>query len=229
MATDRIMGKVIGRLVVAVLLAGACLFGGAGTWRWGRGWVFLLAYAALTVILAGTLVRKSPDLIEERMTARTRAKAWDKLLVPVVAVILPFVSLVLAGLDRRLGWTRSITDLASAVALLVMVGATLFTFWAVRSNPFFSSHVRIQTDRGHVVVSDGPYRFVRHPGYAGALVYNLAAPVMLGSLVALWVGVAIVMLLVLRTVLEDRTLQAELPGYPEYVRRVRYRLVPYVW
>lgn len=229
MGTDPVKGKAAMRLVFAVLLAGACLFASAGTLRWWRGWVFLLTYAALTMVLARTLFRKSPDLIEERMTARARAKVWDRVLVPLVAVLLPFLSLVVAGLDRRLGWTHSITALASAVAFLAMVGATGFTFWAVMSNPFFSSHVRIQTERGHVVVSDGPYRHVRHPGYAGALVYNLAVPIMLGSFIALWVGAAIVCLLVLRTALEDRTLQAELPGYPEYARHVRYRLVPGVW
>lgn len=229
MATGRIMGKVVGRLAAAVVLAGACLFGSAGTFRWWNGWVFLVAYAALAAVMGGALFRRSPDLLEERMTARARAKDWDKVLMPVVAVILPLVSLVLCGLDRRLAWTRSISDLVSVLAFALMVGSTSWTYWAMRSNPFFSSHVRIQTDRGHVVVSDGPYRFVRHPGYAGALVYNLAAPVMLGSLVALGVGVVIVALLVLRTALEDRTLQAELAGYPEYARRVPYRLVPFVW
>jgi protein-S-isoprenylcysteine O-methyltransferase Ste14 len=101
--------------------------------------------------------------------------------------------------------------------------------WAMRSNPFFSSHVRIQDDRGQVVVSGGPYRYVRHPGYVGAILYNLGAPILLGSLVALWMGVAFLVVFVLRTVLEDAMLQADLEGYRDYASRVRHRLVPLVW
>ena len=108
------------------------------------------------------------------------------------------------------------------------LGYALFV-WALASNTYFSQIVRIQSERGHAVVTGGPYRFIRHPGYIGAIVFELAVPIVLASWWALAISILGAFLLILRTVLEDRTLQAELPGYTEYVHRVRYRLVPGVW
>ena len=93
----------------------------------------------------------------------------------------------------------------------------------------FSSHVRIQSDLGHYVVSDGPYRRVRHPGYTGSIMFNVAAPVLLGSFPALAVGIVFTLLMVIRTALEDSTLQNELQGYDEYAKKTRWRLLPFIW
>lgn len=229
MGVHPVVRKAVVRLVVAQVLVGACLFGAAGTVRWWQAWAFLAVYGAVTGTLTATVFRRSPELLEERMHAHAQAKLWDRVLVVLMAVVLPCCSLVVAGLDRRLGWTHPIPLAGSLAALAAMVAGTALAFWAMASNPFFSSHVRIQTERGHVVVSDGPYRFIRHPGYAGAVVSNLATPVVLGSLPALAIGLAIVALIVLRTALEERALHAGLAGYSDYARRVRYRLVPGVW
>jgi protein-S-isoprenylcysteine O-methyltransferase Ste14 len=229
MATKSPTRTVATRLSGFTLLTALSLFAPAGTLRWWNGWLFMGLGVALVGMLTGIVFRKSPDLVQERMTAAGRAKAWDRVLVPILAVVLPFTSNILAGLDRRFGWTTALDLPHHLAGLLAMLAGMLLTFRAMQANRFFSSHVRIQHDRGHTVVSDGPYRFVRHPGYAGTILYNLGAPVMLGSLVAFSVGIAMAVLFVVRTVFEDRVLRRELPGYPEYAARVHYRLLPLVW
>lgn len=228
MAEKSLYRKALIRFVGFSVAAAACLFGSAGTLHWWNGWV-VLAFGSLIAILVATVFRKSPDLLEERMNAGKEAKAWDKVIVPVLAGILPILSLVLAGLDKRLGWTKSITSWESAAALPAMAAGIALTLWAMRTNRFFSSHVRIQQNRGHTVIRSGPYAHIRHPGYTGSILYTLGQPILLGSFVAFWVGIAFLVVTVVRTMLEDATLQKELPGYRDYVECVRYRLVPYVW
>lgn len=217
------------RLGIVLVVTGACLFGSAGTFAWWNAWAFLAAYLVVVGALTLTLFRNSPELVEERRTAGKKAKGWDQVIVPIAGAVLPLIALILAGLDRRFAWTQSIPAWVSAVAIAVVLAGNAFTFWAMQVNRFFSSHVRIQEDRGHVVISSGPYALVRHPGYSGLLVYNLAVPLLLGSLPALWVGAASCAVFVLRTALEDRTLRRELNGYAEYAQKVRYRLIPWVW
>jgi protein-S-isoprenylcysteine O-methyltransferase Ste14 len=221
--------RTIGQALLGIVLTAAFLFGTAGTWRWWNGWAYLGIFVVVGVTLTATVYRKSPDLVLERKTAGKKAKAWDRVLAPVVGRLLPFATLLLAALDRRFAWTYSVSAAASLLAFAVVVGASVLTFWAMASNRFFSSYVRIQADRGHGVVAHGPYAWVRHPGYTGAIVFGLASPILLGSLVAFWVGVATVPLWIARTILEDRTLQDELSGYREYAAKVRYRLIPSVW
>ena len=204
------------------------LFTTAGTLRWWNGWLFVLAYSALVVSLTG-FFSKSPELVNERMTAGKRAKTWDRWLFALIAAVLPLLATALAGLDRRLAWTGQLPVPIVMLAFGMMVASSVLTSWAMRVNAFFSSHARIQDDRGQTVVSAGPYRFVRHPGYTGAIIFNLAGPILLSSLPALFVGIAMLLLFVVRTVLEDRMLQAGLTGYREYAAKVRFRLVPFVW
>ena len=156
------------------------------------------------------------------------AKSWDRILAPLMAFGSLFI-LILAGLDKSFGWTAPFTLNAKLAALLVVILGYAFGSWALIENKFFSGVVRIQTDRGHRVVTTGPYRFVRHPGYAGALWTYLATPILFDSLWAFIPSLLLFAVLVLRTSLEDRTLQAELPGYAEYAQRTRYRLFPGIW
>jgi protein-S-isoprenylcysteine O-methyltransferase Ste14 len=214
---------------VGMLVIGAtALFLPAGTLAWLNGWVYLVLGVGIAVFMAA-LARSSPGLMEERMSAASKAKTWDRWLVPLIGACLPLTLAIVAGLDRRKGWTTSVTAWESMLALAVMIASTVWTGWAMRANAYFSSHVRVQVDRGHEVVKSGPYAFVRHPGYAGSILFNLAMPILLGSLPALAVAAAFVPVFVLRTYLEDRTLAAELPGYTDYARRIRFRLVPLVW
>lgn len=215
------------KLAAGVLVAAVLLLVPAGTGRWWNAWV-LLGAMALVGAASLRLFARSPELEEERRTAGRRAKGWDRVLAPLVGGVLPAFMLVAAGLDRRLGRTHP-GVLVPLAALAALATASAFTYWAMTSNPFFSSHVRIQADRGHTVVRRGPYRWVRHPGYAGAIVFNLSVPLLLGSPAALVAGGAIAVLLVVRTALEDATLRRELDGYAEYAAQARFRLMPYVW
>jgi protein-S-isoprenylcysteine O-methyltransferase Ste14 len=149
--------------------------------------------------------------------------------MPLVAIYGPLVTLVVAGLDRRWGWRPEVPWVWALIGAALLVLASAFAAYAMLTNRFFSAVVRIQRERGHTVVTAGPYRWVRHPGYAGGVACHLAMPILLGSLWALIPGVLTAGLTVLRTALEDRTLRAELPGYSEYARRTRYRLLPGVW
>lgn len=229
-ATSNTNKTAVKRLIFITMIIGICLFGSAGTTAWLHGWIFMVSYVLVLMTLTGLVFSASPELVEERMSAASKAKSWDKVIVPILAMVLPLLSVVLAGLDRRFGWTQqSIGMVTLFIVIIVMIGGCALTVWAMHVNRFFSSHVRIQSDRGHYVISNGPYQWIRHPGYTGSIIYNIAVPVLLGSFPALGVGVAFALLMSIRTALEDSTLQAELPGYQEYVAKVRWRLIPYIW
>lgn len=137
--------------------------------------------------------------------------------------------LLVAGLDRLWGWSPAFSGPLKLLALALILAGYALGSYALIANRFFSGTVRIQTERGHHVVSSGPYRWLRHPGYAGALVAYLATPFFLDSAWAFLPTLFVMAVLVVRTALEDRTLQAELAGYREYAGQVRYRLLPGVW
>jgi protein-S-isoprenylcysteine O-methyltransferase Ste14 len=185
----------------------------------------------LSFVVSRLIVRRvHPDLIRERargMGAQD-TKPWDKVLAPMLAFG-SFFAAIVAGLDHLYGWSAAFPVWANIAALIVIVLGYTFSSWALIVNRFFSGTVRIQTERGHHVVTDGPYRFVRHPGYAGALLGFVLIPLLLDSLWALLPAGLLIAVVVVRTSLEDRTLQAELPGYAEYAQKTRYRLVPGIW
>jgi protein-S-isoprenylcysteine O-methyltransferase Ste14 len=175
--------------------------------------------------------RRHPGLLAERAGSlgREDAKPWDKVLAPFLALGGLVVPLI-AGLEERFGWTPEPFRLPvkiAAIALLVLGYA--LSSWALIENAFFSGVVRLQTDRGQTVCTSGPYRWVRHPGYAGGFGVYLAMPLILDSA---WAIIPVALLLavtIVRTRLEDRTLQEELPGYRGYAKRVEYRLFPGIW
>lgn len=214
------LAQVVGSLLVPLAVALAC----AGTLDWPWAWG-LLAYG-LAVILVNVLLLPA-DLIAERGAPRENVKDWDRLITRLS--IVPFFAVYgVAGLDRRLGWTPDAPTLHLAALAAGVLGNAIFT-WAMCSNRNFSTMVRIQEDRGHRVATGGPYRVVRHPGYAGFILFSLATPLILGSAWGLLPAGLTTALFLVRTALEDRTLQKELAGYADYARTVRYRLVPYVW
>lgn len=202
----------------------------SGDWGWWEGW----AYAAIGILgfaLSRAMVaRRHPDLIKERarFVGQADAKPWDKLLSPLVALGSGLIPLV-AGLDARFSWSAAFSAEVKMLALLVILAGYTLASYALIENRFFSGVVRIQTERGHQVVSTGPYRWMRHPGYSGALWSYLATPFFLDAIWALIPAVLISLLLISRTSLEDRTLQEELSGYRQYAQMVRYRLLPGVW
>ena len=220
--------KAVTRIFFMSFIMMGILFKSAGAFAWWNAWCFLTINIVLITVLAGLALHKSPELIHERMTASAKAKSWDKILVPILALILPVLMLLIAGLDKRFQWSN-MDSLISILAILPMLVGIAITYSAMASNPFFSSHVRIQNERNHQVITRGPYRFIRHPGYLGAMLYNLATPFLLASLWALPIAVLFIIVFIFRTSLEDMTLKRELDGYQEYCAQTPYRLIPFVW
>jgi protein-S-isoprenylcysteine O-methyltransferase Ste14 len=211
-----------------MLVQAAILFLIAGRFNWMWAWVFLAICVVSMLINGSFMLRTSPETIAER--GRPKAtKSWDKVVGGLWALVLFLVVPVVAALDARLGLTRDLNvawNIAGAVVLATGLG---IAGWAMIANAFFSTAVRIQTERGHTVCRTGPYAVVRHPGYVGFGLQSIGTPLTLGSLWALIPGLTAVAIMVIRTMLEDRMLHAELPGYREFARNVRYRLVAGIW
>jgi len=217
------------RLVAMVAVLGGALFGLAGTFAWPAAWGYVAVVLAVIGVYALVVLPLHPELIEERRHPPADAKRWDRPFVAAVGVLGPVALIVLSGLDRRHHWSPPVPAWIQIAGLAAGAAGGMLTNYAVAANRFFSAIVRIQRDRGHHVIDTGPYRFVRHPGYAGSIVYTLGTAVALGSRVAFLTIAVLSLVLVVRTALEDRTLQNELEGYTDYARRVRYRLLPGVW
>lgn len=228
-AAPGLFRTIVIRIILANLVMITAIFGSAGRLDWVMGWAFVAVYLVGMTTGVRVIWRVCPDLLAERTSLRTGVKKWDIALSSCMAVWLPLATLIVAGLDHRHEWTPP-WPLAAQVAALALTGLGLFLVSrAMLANRFFSAVIRIQTDRGHHVVSSGPYRIVRHPGYVGGLMYWMPVPVALGSAWALIPSALFLVVTVIRTALEDRTLHHELPGYPEYAARVQYRLIPRVW
>jgi protein-S-isoprenylcysteine O-methyltransferase Ste14 len=187
--------------------------------------IVMTGWVAATAIV---VIPRYPELLAERVGPKKGAKKWDTALLGLYGVLM-MVMWIMAGLDFRNSWSSGISAAAQIIALLIVIGGYALVVWATGTNAFFSQVVRIQTERGQTVVSTGPYRYVRHPSYVGMILVMVGAPIMLGSWWALIPGVISAVLMIIRTALEDKMLQAELPGYVEYTQRVRYRLIPGIW
>jgi protein-S-isoprenylcysteine O-methyltransferase Ste14 len=219
------------RLVVAYLLIPLILLVCGGDLGWWQGWLYSLLIVAAGVGGRVWAEQRHPGLMAERQNVENvqNAKAWDKVLAPLMAVSVVFPMVIVAGLDHRYEWSPEFPLWLITVGFLLISFGYAFASWALAENRFFSSVVRIQAERGHVVCDTGPYRWVRHPGYAGSIPPLFGIVLALGSVWALIPAAVALIITVIRTVLEDRTLQQELPGYRDYVRRVRYRLIPGIY
>lgn len=224
----KLVARYATREIMGIAGMGVALFWSAGKIDWWPAWAALAVMAAWILATAIVILRLNPDLLVERLGPRKGGKPWDTAILSILGIA-QLARYIVAGLDERYGWTGDF-PLAAQIAALVLciLGYAVFP-WATASNAFFSQIVRIQHERGHTVATGGPYRFVRHPAYAGAILYELAAPILLGSWWALLPSGLGAILLCLRTALEDRTLRAELPGYTDYAHQVRYRLLPGIW
>lgn len=218
------VGSIIAYLLVPLVL----LISG-----WDLGWWQAWFYSGL-IVVAGIGPRMwaektHPGLLAERSKfgKAQDVKSWDKVLSPLMAVSVSFPLVIVAGLDHHFGWSPVFPPWLNILGFILIVLGYTFAGWALTENRFFSTVVRIQTDRGHMVCDSGPYRIVRHPGYAGNI---LALPGIVLALGSVWTIIPVIVALiiaVIRTALEDQTLQEELPGYREYAHRVRYRLIPF--
>ena len=216
------------RETMGIVAMGVALFWSAGRMDWWPAWTVLAVMSLWIIATAIVIIRFNPELLAERLGPRKGAKPWDTAIMSMLGLA-QLARYILAGLDQRYGWTGGFPFAAQMAALILCLFGYGLVVWATTSNAFFSQIVRIQTERGHTVVTGGPYQYVRHPAYIGAILFEFAAPILLASW---WSGIPsllAVILLVLRTALEDRALQAELAGYADYARKVRQRLLPGIW
>jgi protein-S-isoprenylcysteine O-methyltransferase Ste14 len=218
-------------LVVVYLLIPLILLICGGDVGWWQAWIYSLLFFTAGIVGRIWAEQRHPGLFAERQNIESiqNAKAWDKVLAPLMAVSVSFPMVIVAGLDHRYNWSPEFPLWLIVIGFILITFGYAFSAWAVVENRFFSSVVRIQTDRGHVVCDTGPYRFVRHPGYAGIILPLFGIVLALGSVWTLIPAAVASIISVIRTVLEDQTLQEELPGYRDYARRVRYRLIPGIY
>ncbi len=215
------------QVVVSVFIISALLFLSAGRLDWLWGWLFLASWLLL-LLLSAFVMHKSPGLINERGRRAENIKGWDKVLMGIYSLVL-FTAPVVAGLDAvRFEWS-AMSPALHVIGGVLFIPAMIMPLWAMSANAYLSTMVCIQDDRGHRIVTTGPYRYVRHPMYVGTIFFGLSIPLFLGSWWTFIPCGLIVVLFIVRTALEDRMLREELPGYAEYAQRVRYRLLPGIW
>ena len=212
-----------------MVLFGLALLLPAGTLAWPAAWVFLGLMFGFTLALTTWLLRFDPALLAERLTGLGRSdhKTWDQLLLAFTALGF-FAWLAVMGIDVRLGWSHMAGWVSALGAGVLLVSFEVF-FVTFRANTFLSPAVRVQSERSQTVVSTGPYGYVRHPLYAGFVLYALGTALLLGSWPGVLGALVLVLVVALRAVLEERVLRAELPGYSAYADHVRWSFVPYVW
>jgi protein-S-isoprenylcysteine O-methyltransferase Ste14 len=225
-----VLAKVAAALVVETLVFATLLFGSAGTWRWPEAWLFLLLFLAGAGAQCTWLARHDPALLAERMRMRGGKDQpfWDRVFLYLLAPLF-LIWLAVMGLDAQ---RLALVAMPLWLKALGLAG-TLLSFWGLfavfRANTFLAPVVKIQAERGQHVIDSGPYAVVRHPMYAFAALWMLATPLLLGSLFGLLAGVVLIGAMVARIPLEEGVLLNGLPGYAEYRRRVRWRLLPRIW
>ncbi len=229
MAEKGLIAKITARFVIGLIVIGAILFGAAGTFDWPEAWVYIVIQFSWSIGIAAFLWTHDIELLKDRMKlSKKSTKGWDKILS---FVILPFYIpyLAIPGLDAvRYHWSH-VPVWVKVACFIVLTVSFLWISWIMKENTYLSRFVEIQEDRGHKVITTGPYRFVRHPMYIGAAILMIALPIALGSFYALIPTAFIVVYVIIRTYLEDKTLHNELEGYAEYAQRTKYRLIPGIW
>lgn len=215
------------RLLILVMSM-AIIFIGAGRFDYWQGWLYMLTSAALLIISYVVFLEKL-ELLQERIKPGPGVKWWDKIFI-VLYIPACLVTIFIASLDAgRFRWSPELPTIFYVFASLLYMLSTIVSMWAMFHNKFYSSAVRIQTDRGHHIIDGGPYRYIRHPGYHGMILSIISVPFILGSLWALIPALIVEVLLIARAYLEDSMLQKELPGYAEYAQKVKYRILPFIW
>lgn len=226
--TNRVISRYLLRTGIVVLIFAAGLFLSAGSANWAMGWVFMAILASSQISIALVLMIGNPELMGER-SERKGKRDLDRVLAGLMSFFGPISMCIVAGLDTRFGWLPQMPVALQVAGIVLAVLGSALTAWAMASNRFFYGFLRIAQDKGHAVCAGGPYRYVRHPGYLGAILFDLATPLILGSAWALVPAALTAGAVLARTALEDRALQARLGGYREYTEQVRHRLLPAVW
>jgi len=206
----------------------ASLFISSGRLGWVMAWAYIGVFVAGQVVIGLILIPGNPELAAERAQFRGK-RDLDRVVAGLVVLFGPAGMWIVAGLDLRSGWPQRNLVALQIAGLAILVLGTLLTISAIGSNRFSYGVLRIAKDRGHTVATAGPYQYVRHPGYVGGIVADLATPLVLGSLWALIPAALTVCAFVVRTALEDSVLRDGLVGYEDYAQRVRFRLLPGIW
>ena len=217
-------------LTIETFVFAILLFGSAGRLNWAAGWAFMILFLGSLWLLVLRLARRDPALLAERMKMKAQPgqPLWDRILLQTI-IILWFAWFVLAALDGgRFHWSKAPVWLQWLGGAAVPFAVWIFD-WTFKENTFSAPVVRIQKERGHKVISSGPYAIVRHPLYAGALLLMPATALLLGSWYGVLGSMVVAACLVIRTIMEEKTLIQKLEGYPEYAQRVHYRLIPFIW
>jgi len=218
--------RIIFRSILVITLFFVITFLLAGRLDYWQGWV----YNGLNLIFIILSLFLLPDeLISERLKPKKGMKRWDKIYF-IISTPIFYIMFILSVLDgSRFNWKPVISLEINIIAVfLYILGQSIF-LWAKSVNKYFSTVVRIQKERGHTVCTAGPYRLIRHPGYLGGIIYIIATPSVLDSFWGIIPAMICVILIIIRTYFEDKTLQEELEGYTEYIRKVKYRLLPKIW
>lgn len=218
----------VARFLGLMLLLVAILFLPAARLDWWQAWAFVIAYAVFIVAFLVREIRKDPGQLQERSQTAENVKSWDKVILAIYTLLL-LAMLILSGLDAGRYFLLPLSPVEQWLGWMLGVLSGALIWWTSSVNTYLSRHVRIQQERGHHAVTRGPYRWIRHPMYASLIIFIFCVPMMLGSGMALIPACLIAVLMVIRTALEDKTLFAELPGYKEYVKIVKYRLLPGIW
>ena len=224
------VAKLVIRTMLWTAAQAAILFLSAGTVRWPAASIYLILMVGGGLWIGLWLARHDTALLAERLASPVQPdqKGWDKAFIPVVLALV-VIWLVIMGLDAVRYQASHVPPWLQTVGALAIVATMYLGYLTFRENTFAAPVVKIQTERGHRVIATGPYAYVRHPLYAGAILYFVGIPLLLGSWYGLLLAPVLMAVMALRAVKEEQTLCAELPGYAEYAARVQYRLIPRVW
>lgn len=221
--------KIIVRLVIGFIFIIAFLFGTAGTFSWPEAWLYIIIQFSFSTTLSIWLKKNNPELLKDRMTfMKKSAKSWDK---AIMIGIIPFfiALLIIPGLDAvRYQWSQ-VSFVLKTISFTVIIASLALVFWVMKENTYLSRVVEIQKERQHKVITTGPYKYVRHPMYVGIIALFFCLPIALGSLYGLIPAAFMVIGIIIRTHLEDKTLNKELQGYKEYAKKTKYRLLLGIW
>lgn len=215
-------------VILFYLLIASVLLVCGGDFGWSEGWLYSVLFVVIGIGSRILAERRHPGIMAERgrLGKDQNVKPWDKILAPLMAIGITLPIFIVAGLDHRFGWSPGFPFWLRLFGFILIIIGYLFATWAIVENRFFSVMMRIQMDRGHIVCDSGPYKVVRHPGYAGNILPLPGIALALGSIWTIIPAIAALVIIVIRTSFEDKALKEELPGYYEYANRVRYRLIP---
>ena len=216
-------------IFILIILQALLLFVSSGKINILRFWIFIVVNLVYVIFSTILLYRINPELINQRGEIKRDAKLWDQFLMRAHNIVLIFILPIVIGLDvGRFQWSY-LNYYYLIPGYLLFIFSDILVNWAMIVNTHFEATVRIQRDREHKVITSGPYKLVRHPGYLAAVVYFISLPMILGSIYGFIPSIMGIIILIIRTGLEDKTLLNELEGYSEYSKKVKYRLMPGIW